>query len=213
MNESDLFRSFGEIDDQTLIDTETYRKHKNNSVMIRLIAASLTIILMVFGVSFLFPTENPDQTLSSWFVITAYTAEGDWTELGLNDGCFNSGETGQSIFPVDTPVFHFVVNPTKWSNNQSVYGNFSISISCDDQTIASLEDHVTVFHLIPVPGSNASYGYNVVGWFDKPTNITITVVDNSTGNLAEEITVHIQPEPDTGVYELKVIDIKTTDTK
>ena len=61
MNRETLFKSIGQVDEQTLIETESYRKKPRNRV-VRLIAASVAIVLMVFGFSYLFPKDRPKRT-------------------------------------------------------------------------------------------------------------------------------------------------------
>ena len=211
MNRNDLFRSFSEIDDQALIRTESYKKRKNTQWILRLMAASLTMVLLVFGASYLLSSDPPNQTPSSWFVITAYAEEGEWTELGLNDGCFNSGPTDQSMFPADVPLFYFVMNPTDWDGYENEYRNFTISVCCNGQPIGSSDDRIQLFHLYATPDSDLPFdhAYEVVGWVEETTDITITVVDQGTGDLVEEIVVTVEPQQDTDAYQLKVTGLKT----
>lgn len=214
MNRETLFKSIGQVDEQTLIKTESYRKKPRNRV-VRLIAASVALVLMVFGFSYLFPKDQPAQTLSSWFVITAQAVEGDWNELDLNDGYFNSGGTNQSIslFPADVPLFKFVVEPASFDNNESIYSQFSVSVSYNNRTVDSLDDHVVVYNIIPLVGSNGAYGYEVTGWFEETTDVKVTIVDKRTGDLVEEITVNVKPQQGESVYTLTVTNVETHDIK
>lgn len=214
MNKETLFKSIGQIDEQTLIETESYRK-KPRTRVVRLIAASLAIVLMVFGFSYLFPKDQPTQPLSSWFVITAQAAEGDWNELVLNDGYFNSSGTNQSIsiFPADVPLFNFVVEPASFDNNESIYSKFSVSVSYNNRTVDSLDDHVVVYNIIPLVGSNGAYGYEVTGWFEETTDVKVTIIDKNTGDLVEEITVNVKPQQGESVYKLTVTNVETHDVK
>lgn len=213
MNKVDLFKSIGEIDDQTLFNAEVSKNRNANRIVVRLIAASLAIVLMVFGFSYLLPAETPGQSISSWFVITAQAAEGDWNELDLNEGYFNSGGTNQSIFPADTPLFNFVIKPSDWDNYENEYGKFEVVISYNGKKVESLDDHVVVFTAFPLYGSNDSYEYHVTGWFEKATDIDITIVDKSTGDVVEEITVNVNPQQGENVYMLTVTNVKTHDIK
>ena len=213
MNKIDLFKSIGEIDDQTLINAEVSQKRKTNRVVVRLIAASLAIVLTVFGISYLFPDDSPSQTLSSWFVITAQAAEGDWNELDLNDGFFNSGGTNQtiSLFPADVPLFEFVIKPSAWDKYQEEYWNFVIEVSYNGNIVDSLDDHIVVFHQIPIAGSDAPYAHEVKGWVEEPTDIVITISDRESGMLVEQQTVHVCYVPESHAYELTVTNVQTND--
>lgn len=213
MNKETLFKSIGQIDDQTLIETESYKKTPSNRVAFRLIAASLAIVLMVFGFSYLFPKDQPTQTLSSWFVITAQAVEGDWNELDLNDGFFNSVGTNQSIslFPADVPLFEFVIKPSDWDKYQEEYWNFVIEVSYNGNIVDSLDDHIVVFHQIPIAGSDAPYAHEVKGWVEEPTDIVITISDRESGMLVEQQTVHVCYVPESHAYELTVTNVQTND--
>lgn len=213
MNKVDLFKSIGEIDDQTLFNAEVSKNRNANRIVVRLIAASLAIVLMVFGFSYLLPAETLGKSISSWFVITAQAAEGDWNELDLNEGYFNSGGTNQSIFPADNPLFNFVIKPSDWDNYENEYGKFEVVISYNGKKVESLDDHVVVFTAFPLYGSNDSYEYHVTGWFEKATDIDITIVDKSTGDVVEEITVNVNPQQGENVYMLTVTNVKTHDIK
>lgn len=215
MNNNDLFRSFSEIDERALIETEAYKKRNSTHAIVGLIAASLAIVLLVSGILYLSPADNPNQMPCPWFVVTAQAAEGDWNELGLNDGFFNSGGTNQSfsLFPVDVPLFNFVVKPSDWDNYENEYGKFEVVVSYNGKKVESLDDHVVVFHVFPLYGSNASYEYHVTGWFERTTDIDITIVDKSTGFVVEGITVNVEPQQDKSVYQLTVTNVETNDTK
>ena len=213
MNRETLFKSIGQVDEQTLIETESYKKMPSNRVVFRLIAASLAIVLMVFGFSYLFPKDHSSQTLSSWFVITAQAAEGDWNKLDLNDGFFNSGGTNQtiSLFPADVPLFEFVIKPSAWDKYQEEYWNFVIEVSYNGNIVDSLDDHIVVFHQIPIAGSDAPYAHEVKGWVEEPTDIVITISDRESGMLVEQQTVHVCYVPESHAYELTVTNVQTND--
>ena len=210
MNRNDLFKSFSEIDDEVLLRAEcavAHRTHKHIGIM----AACLALVLCVFGVAFLCKSDNQGGNGSSLFVITAYAADGELKELGLHDGCFNSGGTGTLLFPADAPLFTFAVKPSNWDENQALYANLSITISYDGKTVTSKDDHVVVTHLIPVPGSDAPYEYEIMGWFEEKTDVTVSIFDKNSGELIEEITVNICYSADSQAYRLTVIDVKTNE--
>lgn len=207
MNKNDLFKSIGEIDEQTLHRTECCRKRKAGHGL-GLIAAMLAIVLVVFCFSYLLPTDRP---ASKWFVITAQAVEGDWKELDLNEGYFNSGGTNQSIFPADTPLFNFVIKPSDWDNYENEYGKFEVAISYNGKKVESLDDHVVVFTAFPVYGSNDSYEYHVIGWFEETTDITITISDKTTDKIIEEQTVNVCYVADSKAYRLTVTNVQTND--
>lgn len=213
MNRNDLYKSFTEVDDDALLRTELRRKTHHTHPRMRVIAASLALILCLFGISFLFTPDNTKGGNSSWFVITAYAADGELEELELNDGFFNSVDTEgvDTMFGVDAPLFSFVVKPANWDGNQETYSSFSITISCNGKIVDSLDDHVAVTHLYPVPGSDAPYECQVVGWLEEPTDITISIYDKNTGDLIEEQIVNVCYTPESQAYQLTVTNVQTND--
>ncbi len=209
MDKHDLYRSFCEVDDNTLLETENPPATHRKTFFIKMIAACLTLTLGVLGIYYHFSPVDPNRNVSSWFVITAYAEDGDMEELSLNEGFFNSGGSGEALFGVDVPLFNFKIQPTEREEGKEKYARFDISVSYNGKEVGVGDDHVVVSHLIPVPGSNASYEYEVVGWFEDATNITITVTNSDTGILIEELTVHVQPLEDSQTYQLTVIEVKT----
>lgn len=186
--------------------------HRTHSRM-SFIAASLALVLCLFGISFLFNPDSSKDNTFSWFVITAYAADGDLEELGLNDGFFNSGGTGEPLFGVDAPLFRFTVKPANWEDNQAAYSSFIITVSCNGKIIDSFDDHVLVMHKLPVPGSDAPYECEIVGWLEEPTDIIITISDKETGALIEEQTVNVRYSSDSQAYQLTVTNVQTNEVE
>lgn len=214
MQANDLFRSIGELDEQTLLDVEGHRKRKARP-SIRLIAASLAFFVIASGICYHFIAGTPEQAASSWFVIAAQGVQGDWDELDSN-GAFNSAPPGSmsSLFPMDVPHFSFVVKPSNRGDDPEAYSGFIISVSCSGKSTEFLNDHVAVMHQYACPGSDAPYHSIVVmGWFEEATDIIISIMDNQTGELMEEQTVHVCYIPDAQAYQLTVTDVQTHHTE
>ncbi len=210
MNKNDLYKSLGEVDDDLLIRTETKHKNKQMSPFIHILAASLAFVIGVAGLYFLFNSSNPSNRSSSWFVITAYADNGEMTELEINDGYFNSGGTGESIFNTDVPLFDFSLNPAKWQGNQDTYSHFKVAVSYNGKAAGVKDEHITVVHSIPRPGSNEPYTYQILGWFEEPTDIVISITNKTSGIIVEEIIVNVCYTPELEAYKLTVTKIDTT---
>ena len=213
MNRNDLYKSFTEVDDDALLRTELPHTTRRAHPHIRMIAASLALVLCLVGISFLLKPDSSKEDTFSWFVITAYAADGGLEELGSNDGFFNSGGTGEPLFGVDAPLFRFTVKPANWEERQEAYSSFVITVSCNGKIVDSLNDHVLVTHLLPAPGSDAPYECEIVGWFEEATDILITVSDKETGTLIEEQTVHVCYSPDSQAYQLTVTNVQTNNVE
>lgn len=214
MNRNDLYRSFNEVDDEVLLQTELPSAAHRTHSYIRVIAASLALILCIAGISFLFCPNEPNSEPSSLFVLKAYAVDGNLTELGENDGYFNSGGSGESLFDVDVPLFEFIIEPTKPEYGRDTFWNCGIVISYNGVVCDSLvDDHIHVFYLIPGNGSGASYKYDIVGWFDEETDMTITITDREHGDeVIEEFTVNVCYVAESEAYRLTVTNVRTNDS-
>lgn len=216
MNRNDLYRSFSEVDDETLMRTEIRHTPHRLRPRLRLMVAALALVLCCGGILFWLTFDKPKDDPSSWFVITAYaTDSGDLTELGLNDACFNSGGTGENIFHVDVPVFSFTLSPANWGGNsnksEKTYADFDVTVSYNGNMVDPKDKHIIVGLLYPTPGTDAPvrYGYEVLGWFEEPTDITISITDKDSGDLVEELTVNVKYIADSQAYQLTLIEVKT----
>lgn len=210
MNKNDLFKSIGEIDEQTLVNAEVRKKRKTSNVVIKLIAASLAVVVMVFGFLYFLPDDHIDSPL---FVITAQAAEGDWSELDMYKGFFNAApaENVKSWIPADMPAFSFMIKPSDWGNYESQYGQFGISLSYNNKTVDAWDDHICCYNVYPLAGcaDPDRHMYEVVGWFEEETDVIITITETNTGDILQKITLNVQPQQDDGTCKLTVTNIET----
>ncbi len=208
MDKNDLYNSIGEVDDALLFRTEPKTKCKRPLPFIPILAASLALIIGIFGLSFLLRPDNPSAP-SSWFVVTAYANDGVRRELDMNAGCFNSGGTGGNLFNVDFPLFEFSVDSAKWKGNESFYSDFEISVSYNGKIVDGKDKHVIISYQVPAKGHSGTYSYIIIGWFEEPTDITVTITNKNSGKIVERITVNVCYVPEAEAYKLTVTDVKT----
>lgn len=206
MNRADLYRSLGEIDDETLMRTEAVKSTRRSNLRLWPIAASITLLLCVLGNIWLSRGTDEKERL---FVLTACAVDGERLELEEGRLYLNSGGTGENIFGVNEPLFSFTVNPAKYSTNPGMYAGCEISVFRDGKIVDSLRDQVQIFHLIPMPDSDAPYTYEIMGWTEDKMNLTIRITDENSGRLLEEITVDICRSTDSEEYQLTISEVKT----
>lgn len=210
MNNNDLFKSFGEIDDQTLLNAEACRKRKTSRIVVKLVAASLAVVIAVFGFIYLLPDDHTDSPL---FVITAQAADGEWGELDMNHVFFNSvpDEYRKSWIPADMPAFSFMIEPPDRGNYESKYGQFGISLSYNNKTVDVADDHICFYNVYPWAGcaDPDRHMYKVVGWFEEETDVIITITETNSGDILQKITLNVQPQQDNGTCKLTVTNIET----
>lgn len=176
------------------------------------IAACLCLLIVggFFGGIFRSP-DSPDNSIVSYFVLTAHAASGESTELALNENCFNSVPVGEqgNVFGVDMPLFDFSVSPSNWSGNEALYSQFEISISYNGTLVEGKDEHIMLAYLIPTPDSDAPWSYSIMGWFTEPTDIIISILNKESREIVETITVTVNYLPDRQEYELEVTDWNT----
>lgn len=209
--------ALGNIGETYIKEAVTYtpKRRKNTWVKWVSIAACLSLIIMggVFGHLFRSP-DTPDKgnNVLSYFVITAQAANGESTELGVADSCFNSGTAQSNIFGVDMPLFHFDVKPSDLKSNEAVYERFDISISYNGTPVKDKDEHVMVAYIYSVPSSQ-TLGYSLFGWFTEPTDVVVTITDKESREIVETITVNVKYLADKQEYELKVTNLTTKFTE
>ena len=214
MDKFDLFNSLNEIDDATLLSTEQPHRRIIKRPVIKAIAACLALVICGLGLYFHFRKPAADTT-APWFGITAYAENGVMEELHLNCGFANSYKSETNIFGNDKPVFNFDVHPKKVAKQDDFpLNDWDIIVSYNDKNVDIRgDDHIFIAYTMPAAGYPGSPGYSVLGQFDAPMTLTISISDRNTGELLEKYSVHVKPMPETENYELTVLEIKTYEQK
>ncbi len=199
--------ALGNIGENYINEAVSYtpKRKKNTWAKWASMAACLSLIIAggFFGNIFNSP-DTPDNSVLSYFVITAQAANGETTELGLNDSCFNSGTSTENVFGVDMPLFNFSVTPSNLKNNEAVYDHFDISVFYNGSCVKDKDEHISVAYLIPIQNSNEPWSYSIMGWFTEPTDILINIVDKDSREIVETITVNVNYDADRKGYELEI---------
>ena len=214
MKTSRISEAFGNIPEDLVSEAVTYKSASKKKSFIKWGAVAACLCLLVMGGVFgnLFRSHdvpNNGNNILSYFVITAHAANGESTELGIADGCFNSGTSEGNIFGVDMPVFNFSVKPTDLKGNEALYERFDISISYNGNPVKDKDEHVQVAFLIPMQPSDEPWSYSISGWFTEPTDIFVTITDKESKAVVEEITVRVNYDADRQEYELKITNLDT----
>lgn len=203
------------LDNMELVDAsyiEAADARSKNKTWVRWVALAACLSLIVAGGMFgnLFYTpDSPDDGITSYFVITAQAAEGELTELELNNYYFNSTASKENIFGVDMPLFNFSVRPSDLKGNEALYSRFDISVSYNGVSVAGLDEHILVAYLIPTSTSDEPWAYSISGWFTEPTDIIINITDKESRVIVETITVNVRYHEDRQEYELELTNLTT----
>ena len=217
MTSKELYQELGNVDPE-MIEAAAPGEKVKKKVWVKWVAmaASLALIAVggILGHRFHTPEapEN-DNSIASYFVITAQAANGETTELGVADSCFNSsGLPQQNIFGVDMPLFNFSVRPADLKNNEAIYNRFDISVSYNGTVVdmeGKMDEHIMIAIEMPIQGVDAPWAYCVFGWFTEPTDIIITMTDRESKEVVERTTVNVKYDAEQQAYELKVTDLDT----
>lgn len=219
MTSKEFYRELGNIDPE-MIEAAAPKEIVKKKVWKKWVAMAACLTLIISGgiiLSKLFHTPNitPGDTspAESYFVITAYAVNGESTELGVADICFNSsGLSKENIFGVDMPLFNFSVQPADLKNNEAIYERFEISVSYNGTVVGmegKLDEHILIAVEMPIQGVDASWAYAILGWFTEPTDVVVTITDKQSKEVVEKTTVNVRYDADQQAYELKVTNLDT----
>lgn len=212
MNRNDLFKSFNGIDEELLQRSESVRKLGCKNLYIRIAAAVLAIITYVFGVSFLHNGKN-GQEKGSGLAMYVYAANGERNQMNLNElflnSVSNSADGGYKFFDVDMPLFSFTFQSPLWEGQRLFHWDHTVSFSYNGHIVDGKDAHIVFLHIIPGKDHDGYYAYEILGWFEEPTDLVITVYDKESGKMLEETTVHICYFPEEEIYGLTVTEVKT----
>ena len=177
----------------------------------KLAAISACIVLFVmegfFGIVNGFIKDLVTDDTESLYIIKAYATNGEIVEIDPYEGTYNSGYTGENLFGVDFPIFSFDVVPTALAEGKLKGFDIEVSVICDDKY--NEKEHIAVSYLFLRGGNGTLMGYNILGWFEEPTDITVVLTDKKTQKIIEEITINICYFDDREAYKLTLIETKT----
>lgn len=218
MTNKDFYRELGNIDPE-MIEAAAPGKKAQKKVWTKWVAMAACLALIaaggIFGKLFRAPDTTPSDAplIESYFVITAHAADGESTELGFEDGCFNSsGLPKENIFGVDMPLFNFSVRPADLKNNEAIYERFEISVSYNGTVVdmeGKVDEHIMITVEMPIQGVDAPWAYCVFGWFTEPTDIIVTITDKESREIVETITVNVNYLTEKQGYDLSITNLTT----
>ena len=201
----DLYRSFGEVDEDLLERSQKVGSKKRTIAWAGAVAAVLTVVLAGLSFSGLFNTGVGDETPEMPFVITVKAKNGETTQLGLNDTCYNSVGTEQNNS--DKPLFNFIFTPEVWQTTEEIYTSFTAEIFMNGSKLDPKDDRIMMAWIISSE-TGKPMGYDITGWVEDPTDLMICINDQKTGQSLEAVTLHVAYDPSAKAYKLTVIQIE-----
>ena len=203
--------ALGNVDEKYITEATSYSANRSKHTWVRWVAIAACLSLIIAGGllgNIFHSPDTPDNSILSYFVITAQAANGESTELSFTSSCINSGKPNHNLFGHDMPLFHFDVKPSNLENNEAVYQRFDISISYNGTTVTVKDEHISVAYLASAHSSQ-TYGYTIFGWFTEPTDVVVTITDKESKAVVEEMTVNVKYDANRQEYELKLTNLDT----
>lgn len=212
MKEERILNVLGKVDEKYIKEADPEVKSKRKApawVKWVSMAACLSLIITggLFGNIFHSP-DTPDNSILSYFVITAHAANGETKVLNVSDSFVSSGEPKYNMFGHNIPLFSFDVEPSDLKSNEAVYQRFDISISYNGTPVKNKDEHIMVAYLASAHTSQ-TYGYTIFGWFTEPTDVIVTITDKESKAVVEEMTVNVKYDANRQEYELKLTNLDT----
>lgn len=212
MKEERILNVLGKVDEKYIKEADPEVKSKRKAPAwtkwVAMVAClSLIITGGLFGNIFHSP-DTPDNSILSYFVITAHAANGETKVLNVSDSFVSSGEPKYNMFGHNIPLFSFDVEPSDLKSNEAVYQRFDISISYNGTPVKNKDEHIMVAYLASAHTSQ-TYGYTIFGWFTEPTDVVVTITDKESKAVVEEMTVNVKYDANRQEYELKLTNLDT----
>ena len=212
MKEERILNVLGKVDEKYIKEADPEVKSKRKAPawtkwVVMVACLSLIITGGLFGNIFHSP-DTPDNSILSYFVITAHAANGETKVLNVSDSFVSSGEPKYNMFGHNIPLFSFDVEPSDLKSNEAVYQRFDISISYNGTPVKNKDEHIMVAYLASAHTSQ-TYGYTIFGWFTEPTDVVVTITDKESKAVVEEITVNVKYDANLQEYELKLTNLDT----
>ena len=212
MKEERILNVLGKVDEKYIKEADPEVKSKRKAPAwtkwVAMVAClSLIITGGLFGNIFHSP-DTPDNSILSYFVITAHAANGETKVLNVSDSFVSSGEPKYNMFGHNIPLFSFDVEPSDLKSNEAVYQRFDISIYYNGSPVKNKDEHIMVAYLASAHTSQ-TYGYTIFGWFTEPTDVVVTITDKESKAVVEEMTVNVKYDANRQEYELKLTNLDT----
>lgn len=205
--------ALGNIGDRYIDEAIAYTAKREKKAWAKWVPLAACLLLVIMGGvwgNIWHSPDVPDDNIVSYFVITAHAENGEATELGLSEHCFNSVVLPQGNgFGVDMPLFHFSVRPSDLKADEALYSRFDISVSYNGIQVKDRDAHLSVAYLISTVDRDEPWSYGVTGWFDEPTDIIVNILDKENREIVEAVTVRVVYSADKQGYELEITNWTT----
>ncbi len=181
------------------------KKHKATLVKWGAIAACF---VLVFSICILPIWDSPDSSAyRSVLALTVYAADGTEQSVVLDQSCLKSSISGKEAFGKDVPTFEFYVAPVKYGEEGDVFQKYDMEISYNGKVVEAEDEHIRLLYVVPQEGIYGIGRYGIIGWFDEPTDIIVTLKDKENGEIVEKMTVNVSYSKAAEAYQITWRDL------
>lgn len=211
-----LYTAVTNIDDKYIAEVLDAKKRTAPSLPKRLAAIAATVAILltlsyVWNVLYYGPSQ---VTLvdGSPFILTAVASNGSsntnipaYLEQLLSS--YIPGLPGPTAPFGDHTLFDINIKPSEWDGSTQIGDYCKIYVKYDDTTVSIPENPDDEHLMISFTWLDGIPYYNVSGWFDEPTELTIIFEENATGTIIQEQTILVEYDEKRGNYHFSVTQI------
>lgn len=210
MKAKNISEALGSINDAYLSEAEEYtaKRHVPNFAKWASLAACFLLLTISATIVSVLANDGKSGNVTPYFSIVANAEDGKSYELYPGESFLNSGSPDTNIFGNNKPIFNISVMPKRAEDGDDIFRLYDITVSYNGKTVDGKDKHVSVAYIMlqnsaTNPDSIKQYGYAIIGWFDEPATIHITVTEKESGEVVEEIAVNVKYNAELQKYELE----------
>ena len=205
-----ISKALGGISDEYLEEAEEYTARRAAPRLVKWASVAACFLVLAIGATLVsvLAKDEPDGGITPCFSIVANAEDGKSYELYPGESFLNSGSSGANIFGNNKPTFNISLMPKPAENGDDVFRRYDITVSYNGKTVDGKDKHVSVAYMMlqdlsMYPDSIKQHGIAIIGWFDEPATIRITVTEKESGEVVEEIIVNVKYNAELQKYELE----------
>ncbi len=214
MTSKNIHKALGGLDPQLVLKAAPSGEHKQvkgqKAAWVKWGAAAACFVL-AFSMCILpmldFSESSEPRSMLS---LTVYASDGTENGMEIDQSYLNSSFFDQNIFGKDVPVFEFYVAPVEYGEDGDIFERYDIEISYNGKIADEDDEHIRLLFAVPQEGIYGIGRYGIIGWFDEPTDIIVTLKAKESGETVEKMTVHVSYSEADAAYQMILTDLYST---
>lgn len=205
--------------DERFIAEALDKQHIAASRITKQILTVAAMILIIFGILHLAPAKQIPLVSNSPFIITASASNGLLNNNYVHSSvyAYSPGYKPRPLFG-DKDIFNIYIRPHDWNTaGEEIWMYYDIIFSYNDVVSTDRthgrDPHISTFDISGDPNTSSISQFAISGWFDDPTDLKVTLVEEETRIIVQEQTFHIEYNPITHSYTITVTDLYIRDSE